>query len=71
MEQLNRNLMEKDHEMAALQESLDLLAPLDANGDRKVKAGLSNSEEQRLEALQAWMSSGSTKQGDRIKCVCC
>lgn len=67
VEQVNRNLAEKDNELAALEESLDILAPIDANGDRALKGNLSSAEEQHLESLKAWMSSGSTKQSARIK----
>jgi hypothetical protein len=65
--QLNRSLDEKDNELAALEASLDILAPVDANGDRNFNGSLSAADEQRLESLQAWLSSGSSKQGARIK----
>ena len=69
VEQLNRSLEEKDKELAALEESLDLLAPAGPGGERALKGNVSAADADRLEALQAWMSSGSSKQGERIKCA--
>lgn len=68
VEQLNRQLADKDKELAAMEESLDILAPVDSNGERALKGNLSAADAQRLEALQDCISSGSTKQASRIKC---
>lgn len=62
-----RQLDDKDRELAAMEETLQLLAPEGPDGERLIRPDLSRSDTKRLESLQSWMSLGHTRSAERIK----
>lgn len=69
VERLMRQLDDKDRELAAMEETLQLLAPEGPDGERMLRPDLSRSDAKRLESLQSWMSFGHNRSAERIKCV--
>lgn len=64
-----RQLDDKDRELAAMEETLQLLAPEGPDGERLIRPDLSRSDAKRLESLQSWMSFGHNRSAERIKCA--
>lgn len=69
VERLMRQLDDKDRELAAMEETLQLLAPEGPSGERILRPDLSRSDAKRLESLQGWMSFGHNRSADRVKCA--